>query len=115
MRETQRAYSEGYAPPCHCQEGSTFRAPARRVPPTPYRPAKRRATARAGSAAPYWWAFGLLVVLWGLGAAVGLWLRDERAVVAEAYCAGVYAGKVPDWRGTYFEQCSGPALKKPRN
>lgn len=113
MRESQRAYGEGYAPETNLREGAGFRAPSRQGPPTPCRQAKRRATARPALFAPYLWAFGLLVALWGLGAAAGLWLRADRLQDEGAsYCAAVYAGQLPDWRHTYATQCDGPKLRK---
>jgi hypothetical protein len=115
MRESQRAYSEGYAPETNLREGSGFRAPSRQGRPTPCPRRKRAATARPARFAPYLWAFGLLVLLWTLGAAVGLWLRDVRPVDTSAYCAAVYAGQIPDWRHTYAQQCAGPKLKTSRS
>lgn len=119
MRETQRAYGEGYAPETNLREGSGWRAPSRRGLPTPPRPGARPVAAPPALPAPYWQAVGLVLLLLVLVGWVAArdWLgaRDAEHDGREAYCAAVYAGQSPDWRHTYFEQCAGPKLKKPRS
>lgn len=81
--------------------------------PVYQRPAKNRATGRfARFLANFrWW-------LWVALAFVGLLVVGSKLDQPETdwrdaeYCANVYAGKVPDYRGEYAAKCSNGSVKR---
>lgn len=81
--------------------------------PTPAQQRPRRVAGRPGTflARFRWWLWvavagaGLLVVQSKLDQPESDW-RDAQ------YCANVYAGKVPDYRGVYAAKCSNGAVRR---
>lgn len=58
-----------------------------------------------------WWCWVLAALVFVVFAAMRTLDQGEEEWREEEYCANVYAGKVPDYRGTYQDACVAGRLK----
>lgn len=84
--------------------------------PKGHRSAENRATAQPAGTAPQIWWFLLVVAVPVVAvlalAALAKLDNWEKRWDADEYCANVYAGKIPDYRETYWQTCDGPRVKE---